>query len=107
MIVFARILRWLAIALLAVPFFLGAVAFTLFVVQGGFGAGHGDHDRTLYLLALPAIDWIPEFQLLESITRSDLARIVVCPMILNLAVIWAPPAALLLLLSHKIAMSRV
>jgi hypothetical protein len=44
-------IRWFP----AIPIALGVVAGVLFLLQGGFGGGHGDYDRTIGLLAMPCI----------------------------------------------------
>lgn len=66
------------IALLAVA----AVALTssfLFLKQGGFGGGHGDFDKTLFILGLPwaSIPW-PGF-----VTKHDFVWLIALPFSLN------------------------
>jgi len=69
-------------------FGVGLVATVLFIVNHGFGAGHGDYDRALGILALPWIllPW-PQF-----LNQHDFAWPILLPLVLNsllvLAVSW-------------------
>ena len=61
----------------------GGVALTssaMFLKQGGFGAGHGDLDKPIFLLGLPwsVIPW-PDF-----VTKSDFLWLIVLPFVLNM-----------------------
>lgn len=68
-----------------VPIAAAAVATILFVLQGGFGGGHGDFDAAIVMLGVPAsllMLWIPVPEVLGS---SDLALKVLTPALVNWA----------------------
>lgn len=68
----------------------GVLSAVCFVVQGGFGGGHGDWDVVLWALSLPwtFISW-PDF-----IQRSDFVRLTLLPFVLNVLSITLVRAAL-------------
>jgi hypothetical protein len=71
---------------------LAAVASTLFVAQGGFGAGHGRFDQALFFLGLPWLLILVVIPWPESLWLGDYAMIVLLPFVCNLAVVlvlWA------------------
>ena len=63
----------------------GGVGCGLFLMQGGFGGGHGRFDLVLFGLGLPwsLVPWP------ETVTKSDLVWLVVIPLVMNLAVVLA------------------
>lgn len=70
--------------LLVVPVAAGLLASSLFVFQGGFGAGHGRFDQVLWLLGLPS-----SFLLLVPgssavLTDFDFVNIIALPSFINL-----------------------
>jgi hypothetical protein len=62
---------------------IAAISAACFLGQGGFGAGHGDLDRVIFVLALPwaMIPW-PDFVLAR-----DIVWLVLLPPFLNVATI--------------------
>jgi hypothetical protein len=66
------------IALLVVTA-IAALSSVLFLKQGGFGGGHGDFDKVIFILGLPwaGISW-PEF-----FTKHDFAWLIGLPFVLN------------------------
>jgi hypothetical protein len=61
---------------------IGAVSASCFLAQGGFGGGHGNFDRVIFVLSLPwsLIPW-PDF-----VMTSDIVWLVVLPVVLNAGV---------------------
>jgi TRAP-type C4-dicarboxylate transport system permease small subunit len=41
--------------ILLIPITLGVVATILFLIQGGFGGGHGSLDQAIFAVGLPAV----------------------------------------------------
>ena len=74
--------RLLHIAL-ALVILAGAASTLLFLIQGGFGGGHGRFDRTIVVLGLPwiLISW-PEF-----LYRHDSIWLLVLPFVINLSIV--------------------
>jgi hypothetical protein len=62
---------------------IAATSSVLFLRQGGFGGGHGDFDKVIFVLALPwsEIPW-PEF-----LTKHDFVWLVGLPLLLNVATV--------------------
>lgn len=73
-------MKWLKLALLGVTA-LAAVSSFLFLKQGGFGGGHGDFDRLLFVMGLPwaGIPWPDMF------TKHDFVWLIGLPFCLNVA----------------------
>jgi len=71
-------IRWIR----AIPIALGVVAGALFLLQGGFGGGHGDFDRAIGLLGLPGI----LVTTLLPVWPGDFLAVVLLPAITNFAV---------------------
>jgi hypothetical protein len=64
-----------------IPVLAGVIATALFVAQGGFGGGHGDLDRVIWVLGLPGVllaGWAP-----ASLARHDLLLLVWWPALWN------------------------
>lgn len=61
------------------PIAIGSTSTALYFRQGGFGAGHGDFDRILYVLAMP---WslVP---LPDAVFPSDFIWLIVVPFVLD------------------------
>jgi len=61
----------------------GGLEIGLFLIQGGFGAGHGKFDRVLVWLGLPwsLVPW-PEFMI-----KSDFVWLVFVPIFINVTLI--------------------
>ena len=70
--------------MLVVPVAVGLLASLLFVLQGGFGAGHGRFDQVLWLLGLPSslLLLVPASSVV--LTDSDFVNIIVFPTCINL-----------------------
>jgi hypothetical protein len=68
-------IRWVR----AIPIALGVVAGALFLLQGGFGGGHGDFDPAIGLLGLPGILVTAYFQAWPN----DFLGAVLLPAIMN------------------------
>ena len=70
--------------LLIVPVATGLLASLFFVLQGGFGGGHGRFDQVLGLLGLPGslLLLVPESSAV--LTNSDFINIIVFPPFINL-----------------------
>jgi hypothetical protein len=68
---------------LGVVLAMGAVSATCFLVQGGFGGGHGNFDRVIFVLSLPwsLIPW-PDF-----VMMSDVVWLLILPVVLNAGVV--------------------
>lgn len=62
---------------------IAAVSLAAFAMQGGFGGGHGDWDRVLWVLALPwaLIPWP------AVVLRHDLVWLTLLPFVLNVLVV--------------------
>jgi hypothetical protein len=80
-----RILRWLPL----LPAACAAVATILFVVQGGFGAGHGPFDQAIALLGFPAILLLDAVPLPQFILSHDFLLIIWFPAFVNAALLFA------------------
>ena len=65
----------------AVPVVAAVVATALFLLQHGFGAGHGQFDQALGVLALPGILFIERLHLPESVP--DFFLVVLLPAVFN------------------------
>jgi hypothetical protein len=76
------------IALLAVTV-LAAISTVLFLKQGGFGGGHGDFDKALFIIGLPwaGIPWP------EMFIKHDFVWLIGLPFCLNLATVLLITAA--------------
>jgi len=74
--------RLLQIAL-ALVILAGATSTLLFLIQGGFGGGHGRFDCAIAILGLPwiLVPW-PEF-----LYRHDSIWLLVLPFVLNLSIV--------------------
>ena len=71
-------------ALLAVPTILAAIRCALFLLQGGFGGGHGSFDLIIWIVGLPATlitTFLP-------VWPGDFLALVLLPAVLNLGA-WA------------------
>jgi hypothetical protein len=73
-----KAIRWLP----TIPIALGVVAAGLFLLQGGFGGGHGDFDRAIGLLGIPGI-FVTAFL---PVWPSDFLGAVLFPAIVNFGV---------------------
>lgn len=71
-----------------IPIVLGTFATVLFLMQGGFGGGHGKFDGLIVVLMLPAIAIVEGAPLPESIIRFDYLLIIAIPTLVNLMVLW-------------------
>src|SRR5438876_7903159 len=62
---------------------LALAASYLYVIQGGFGAGHGRFDKALFIMSLPwsAVPWP------EALARRDYVWLIVIPLTLNLTLL--------------------
>jgi hypothetical protein len=62
---------------------LSAISTILFIKQGGFGGGHGDLDKPLFIMGLPwaAIPWPGLF------AKHDFVWLIVLPLCLNVAAV--------------------
>jgi hypothetical protein len=62
---------------------LSAVSTILFLTQGGFGGGHGDLDKPLFIMGLPwaAIHWP------DMLVKHDFVWLIVLPLCLNVAAV--------------------
>ncbi len=77
--------------LLFIPLICGATSTLLFLLQGGFGAGHGKLDPIISLLSLPwTLPWIPYDQIPfpAFIDNHDILLIVWVPAFLNFMLIY-------------------
>lgn len=74
--------------LVLVPILAALVATCLFLLQGGFGGGHGRLDLPIALLGFPAVLFIEKMPHPAAVERHDLALIIWWPAALNV-VIWA------------------
>ena len=83
-----RRLRWLP----AVPVVAALLATALFLIQHGFGGGHGRFDQTLGILALPGILLMAHLPLSESIP--DIILVIWLPAVFNI-VLWIGLALIL------------
>ena len=81
--------KWTKIAMVGVTA-LAVVSSLLFFNQGGFGGGHGDFDKALFIMALPwaAIPWP------ESLIRRDFIWLIGLPLCLNIATVLIAAAVL-------------
>jgi hypothetical protein len=90
--------QWLWIA--CFPIVMGAIANSLYAIQGGFGGGDCRFDGALYFLGLPSILITPNLNIPGALAHSDLLPIIWVPAVANallwLAVIWA-----ILLVRHE------
>jgi hypothetical protein len=75
-----------------VPVVAALVATTLFLIQHGFGGGHGNFDQTLGILALPGILLMAYLPLSESIP--DFVLVIWLPAVFNF-VLWIGLALIL------------
>jgi len=77
--------------LLLVPVYCALFATLLFLVQGGFGGGHGRFDAPIFYLGVPAVlfgenwRWVPEF-----IENQSLFSVIWIPAAVNLVCVWLP-----------------
>ena len=78
--------------LLAIPVVAAVIATALFLLQHGFGAGHGQFDQALGVLALPGILVIERVPLSES--TPDFLLVVLLPAVFNL-LLWIGLALIL------------
>jgi len=83
-----RRLFWLP----AIPLAGAIVATALFLMQRGFGGGHGRFDQALGILALPGILVVEHLPLLESIP--DFVLVILLPAVFNI-VLWVGLALIL------------
>jgi hypothetical protein len=74
----------IALALAVVVLSLFSISTVLFILQGGFGAGHGRYDLVVAANAMP---WRPIMETLPSwlFAKGDYIPIVLLPALLNLA----------------------
>jgi hypothetical protein len=79
---------WLA----AIPLAAAIVATALFLMQHGFGGGHGRFDQALGILALPGILVVEHLPLSESIP--DFILVILLPAVFNI-VLWIGLALIL------------
>lgn len=80
--------RLVLVSLAGIAVVVAGLAMTFFWIQGGFGGGHGDFDRLIYVLGLPwaAIPW-PDMML-----RHDFVWLIGIPLVLNLFAVAAVTA---------------
>lgn len=83
-----RQLLWLP----AVPLAAAVVATALFLIQRGFGGGHGRFDQALGILALPGILLVAYLPLSESVP--DFVLVILLPAVFNV-VLWIGLALIL------------
>jgi hypothetical protein len=74
--------------LVALPPLAGLIATALFLLQGGFGGGHGRFDGLIVTLMLPSIYLIQVIPLPGWILHYDLAYTVALPTLVNTGLIW-------------------
>jgi hypothetical protein len=79
----------------AVPVVAAFVATALFLMQHGFGAGHGRFDQALGILALPGILLVAYLPLSESVP--DFLLVILLPAVFNI-LLWVGLALILRLL---------
>lgn len=79
----------------AVPVVSAIIATALFVLQHGFGAGHGQFDQAIGVLALPGILLLEYLPVSESI--SDFLLVILLPAVFNI-LLWSGAALILRLL---------
>jgi hypothetical protein len=70
---------------LLTPLACGIVSTALFVMQGGFGGGHGDYDLGIYTLGLPSILLLDRVPLPTVLERYDIVAVIWLPVMLNAA----------------------
>jgi hypothetical protein len=70
----------IALGFPAIPLLCGLLATAVFVLQGGFGGGHGSFDGLIFLLGLPCNLVVTELPL----TGHDLADLIWIPTALNM-----------------------
>jgi hypothetical protein len=75
-------MKWVRLAVFGLTA-LGAVSSLLFLKQGGFGGGHGDFDKLLFIMGLPwtALPWP------DVLTRHDFVWLIVMPFCFDLAIV--------------------
>jgi hypothetical protein len=79
-----RLHRWEKI-LLMLPLAAAIAATALYLIQGGFGAGHGQFDLAIYLLGLPSILWVDYIWPVSGPSARDwLSVVIVPPAVMNL-----------------------
>jgi hypothetical protein len=67
-----------------------AASSLLFLKQGGFGGGHGEFDKAIFVLGLPwaAISWPPVFM------KHDFVWLIGLPLVLNLTSVFVVAAVI-------------
>jgi hypothetical protein len=75
--------RWFL--LLVLPAAAGITALVLFLLQGGFGGGHGRFDQAIGVLGVPGIFLSAAVVGLFGVPQSDLGIVVVLPALFNFA----------------------
>jgi hypothetical protein len=78
--------------LVLIPVLAAMIATGLFVAQGGFGGGHGDLDRMIWVLGFPGMvlaGWAP-----ASLASHDLLLLVWWPALWNV-LLWAAIASVI------------
>jgi hypothetical protein len=73
--------------LFLVPTVAAVVAATLFLLQGGFGGGHGRFDRAIGLLGLPGILLSPGIAQAADLPLSDFVVVALLPAVLNVLMV--------------------
>jgi hypothetical protein len=71
----------------AVPLIAAVLATGLFLVQGGFGGGHGRFDQAIGLLGLPSILCLENIPLPRVLEEYDLLLVVWVPAVAN-CILW-------------------
>jgi hypothetical protein len=81
-----RLHRWEKI-LLILPLTAATVATVLYLIQGGFGGGHGRFDQAIYRLGLPSVLWVEYVWPVSDRAPDWLAVVVVPPAVMNLLLV--------------------
>ena len=79
----SNILIKVALFLPVVPLICGLAATAMFVMQGGFGGGHGPYDSFIGILGLPSILLMERLPLPDLILEYDILVVVWIPVFAN------------------------
>jgi hypothetical protein len=74
--------------LIVVPGLAGLVATVLFLIQGGFGGGHGNFDGLIVTLMLPSVYLVQIIPLPKWVLYFDLSYTVIAPTLMNTILVW-------------------
>ncbi len=79
--------RW-SHRLIYVPLLLSLFATAFFLLQGGFGGGHGDYDGVILTLMFPGILIVVSLSLPAEVLHYDYLLLIAMPGLLKTAMMW-------------------